>query len=74
MKSKIEHFSGGLSGISFSFREHEIDLLIERLQALKSRKIGHFHFRSDSFESEQGIADVELSMMGEHEDDEMSIE
>lgn len=48
----------------------EVNDLIDRLSRLK--EIGHFHLSSNS-EKKSGVADIEISVMGEDEEHNMSI-
>jgi hypothetical protein len=73
MLTILEKHKSGWVGISFAFRRKDIDALIEHLIALKSGQINHFHFRTDDFSKEEGIADVEISLQEENEADNMWI-
>lgn len=72
MIARIEDFNTGWCGITFALDLEEIDRLILSLQMLKNKEIGHFHFLEDSSEK-SGIADVEISIKGEDEPDNMRI-
>lgn len=74
MWSKIERFESGWVGISFCLGREEIDKLIDSLRTLKCGKIGHFHFRNDEFRGEIGIADIEISLKGSNQPDNLTIE
>jgi hypothetical protein len=74
MKARLESPATGWMSVSFAFRESEIDALIKRLEDLKAGRVGHFHFRNDDFSGAEGVADVELSLMGVDESDNMAIE
>lgn len=74
MKITIDDFKTGWVGLSLAFRPQEIDLFIERLAALRSGNAGHFHCHATDFEGENGVADVEVSLMGEQEVDNLAIE
>lgn len=67
------HTSGWVT-LNFAFTPAEIDELIEQLQRLKAGELSHFHFRRDEFPEEPGIADVEISMMGEDEVSNMKLQ
>jgi len=73
MHANLDKFESGWVGITLSFGAEEIDLLIERLRALKDGKLGHFHFRTDDFSKAHGITDIEISMKGEDDEDNMSV-
>ncbi len=73
MKVTLESFDSGWSAITVEMTPRDIDLLIERLQALRGKQIGHFHWRRDDFSRDQGVADVEFSMDPEAPDD-MTVE
>ena len=62
MKVELEKFESGWIGISIELKPEAIDDLIDRLETLKSGKIGHFHFRRDRFEEAVGGGDIEISM------------
>lgn len=66
MKTEIEAFKSGWIGIALGISEQEIDLLIERLESLRSGRIQHFHLRRDDFSGDPGIADIEISVMGKN--------
>lgn len=75
MHSKINKFDSGWSGITFSLKREEIDLMLTRLRELNEGKISHFHFRCDDFEqSTPNIADVEFSINTACKADDLSIE
>jgi hypothetical protein len=69
-----EQFESGWLGLSIALREDEIDQLIERLRSLQALDIAHFHFRRDDFDAIPGVADVEISLRGETEPDNMMLE
>ena len=60
--------------MSFALSENDVDALIERLNALKRGETGHFHFRTSDFSKNEGVADVEFSMIGKMESENMTIE
>ncbi len=74
MKARMHNPGTGWISVSIAFNDREIEELIGKLRALKSGELGHFHFRREEFEDGQGIADVELSMMGSTEVDDMILE
>ena len=55
-----------------AFRPDEIDRLIANLQELKSGDLGHFHFRRNQWDGSPGIADIELSLLGPDDSDNMN--
>jgi hypothetical protein len=72
MIGEIEDFKTGWYGMSLRFSPDEIDRLILLLGKLKEGKSNHFHlFNSNNFANCSGIADVELSMKGDDEIDNM---
>ncbi len=74
MISEIEDFKTGWYGIGLRFGLEEIDCLIESLEKLKDGEMDHFHFREDHTTEKTGIADIEISLKGEDEVDNMSID
>jgi hypothetical protein len=74
MWSQIERFDSGWVGITICLGPKEIDKLIDALKALKCGKIGHFHFRSNELGGEAGIADIEISLKGPRQPDNLTIE
>lgn len=74
MNTKLERFESGWLGISIALRDEEIDLLLRRLTQLKSGDIRHFHLRNDDFHSDEGVADIEITTIGEQEQDNMTID
>lgn len=74
MRAKMDKFKSGWVGLSFALRPTEIDQLTSMLSRLKNRDVGHFHFRNDDFSSQEGVADVEFSVMDEAERDNLKIE
>lgn len=73
MRCEIEAFKTGWFGLHLRFRPEEIDKLIASLQELKAGELEHFHFRRDDWECMPGIADVELSVLGANEQDNMEV-
>ena len=74
MNTKLEKFDSGWVGLSLALRAEEIDLLLRRLNELKSGDIKHFHFRNEDFESQEGVADIEITTIGEDEPSNMIID
>jgi hypothetical protein len=73
MIAKLHDFKTGWHGISIALKPSEIAGLIDRLKQLESSKLGHFHFRSD-FSQDGGIGDVEISLMGDEERDNLTLD
>jgi len=74
MNVKLEKFDSGWVTLSIALGKEEIELLIRRLNELKSGGLGHFHFfRNDDCEAAEGVADIEITTIGEDEADNMLI-
>ena len=73
MRCEIEDFKTGWFGLQLAFRPEEIDKLIANLQELKAGGLGHFHFRRDDWDDVPGAADVEISLLGPEEQDNMNV-
>lgn len=73
MRCEIEEFKTGWFGLHLRFRPDEIDKLIANLLELKAGELEHFHFRRDDWDGMPGIADVELSVLGPDELDNMKV-
>jgi hypothetical protein len=71
--SDIEKFESGWIGLSFAISIQEIDDLVSMLNLLKNGKIGHFHLRACDWSGKEGIADVEFSIKGENDNDNMIV-
>lgn len=74
MNAKLEKFDSGWIDISLALATEEIDLLLRRLNALKSGEITHFHLRNEDFSLSEGIADIEITTIGEGELNNMKID
>ena len=74
MKATMDNPGTGWVSISLSFSDEEVERLIHRLRKLKSGKAGHFHFRTDDFGSDEGISDIECSLMGDSDSANMTLE
>jgi hypothetical protein len=74
MNAKLETFDSGWVGLSLALGNEEIDLLLRRLNELKSGDINHFHLRNEDFESKEGMADIEITTMGKNEQNNMTID
>jgi len=72
MKSTVEKFESGWIGIGFALRPDEVDEMIALLTSLKTGKLDHFHLRNDDFSGDEGIADVEFSIKGVGEADNLT--
>lgn len=72
MIGEIEHFETGWHGLFLRFDPEEIDRLIESLQWIKERKSGHFHMANVFCSDDKGIADIEISLKGKDERDNMT--
>lgn len=73
MIAEIEDFKTGWYGLFLRFDPDEIDRLILSLQLVKNGKIGHFHLLDDHASEKSGIADIEISLKGKDELDNMRI-
>lgn len=74
MFAQFEKFSSGWIGISLAINNEQISELILRLNELKSGRLKHFHFRTSDFSAEQGIADIEISVLPDEASSNMTIE
>ena len=74
MKADIEKFDSGWIGVSLSLAPHEIDLLVDRLKALRAGEVGHFHVRQNRWGPSPGVADIEFSLAEPADNDELTIE
>ncbi len=74
MHADVEKFSSGWFGIQLRFRPEERDALIEALRALPGS--GHFHLRAifSEVSNAPGIADVEVSIQGDDEVDNLRLD
>ena len=72
MKGSIENYRTGWAGVAIGIKNSEIDSLIACLEDLRITR-SHFHFRS-SFEGESGIADVELFLLDEDVNDNLTLD
>ena len=54
--------------------QEEIELLIRRLSQLKLSEITHFHLRNEIWENGEGVADIEITLVGNEETDNMIID
>jgi hypothetical protein len=59
MRATIEDFKTGWFGITLGVKKSELDLLINRLQALKGDPTQHFHLSAD-FTGSGGVGDIEI--------------
>ena len=74
MKVEIDKFESGWVGLFIMVKPSEIDLLVSRLIELKSDALDHFHFRTCEYGREPGVADIEISLLGEDQSENMIIE
>ncbi|GEM_PF-3085917 len=64
----------GWSLVGVGLRKQEIEDLIDLLQGLRDSSIGHFHLHADfDHESPSLIGDIEVSLAGEDEPDNMRL-
>ncbi|WP_145170667.1 hypothetical protein [Rubripirellula lacrimiformis] len=64
MNVVLEKFDSGWVGLSLALGRSEIDVLIQKLNELKSGELDHFHFRCDNFDASEGVADFEITTSG----------
>ena len=74
MNVKLEKFDSGWIGISLALTTEDIDSLLQRLNLLKLGELTHFHIRNDDFSRKEGVADIELTTIGEGESNNMVID
>ena len=74
MNVTLENFDSGWVGLSIALGRSEIDVLIQRLNDLKSDKLGHFHFRCDDFSAAEGVADIEITTKCDGDVDSLKIQ
>ena len=74
MNTKIEKFESGWVGLSIALGVDEIDLLLQRLTQLKAGELCHFHLRSADFQCDFGVADIEITTIGDRELNKMMID
>ena len=74
MNVTLETFDSGWIGLSIALGHSEIDVLIQRLNELKSGELGHFHFRCDNFDAAEGVADIEITTNGVGDVDNLTIQ
>jgi hypothetical protein len=72
MHVEMEDLGTGWYQIYMAIKPTELDSLIELLQLLKNDQTQHFHLSSD-YEGEGGIGDIEFSIQGEEEIDNMML-
>ena len=72
MRGEIETFSTGWSQLSLRLRRSDIELLVKALQQL--REDSHFHLRGlfPDGAVPPGVADIEISLQGDAEADNLS--
>ena len=59
MYAQLEDFGTGWSGLRLALSDHDLELLIARLNELRKTK-GHFHARSDFDANGGGLGDIEF--------------
>ena len=69
----MQTFESGWVGISLALRLEEIDALIEHLALLKRGVINHFHIVQNAWGKSPGVADIELSVLGEAGSEDMQV-
>jgi len=70
MHADIEDWNNGWYGLRLSLRSSEIPRLVKLLQDLQQDPEQHFHISSD-YAGESGVGDIEISVAGESEPDNM---
>ena len=70
MHAELENWNNGWQGLRLSLRPPEISRLIELLQTLQQDHEQHFHISSD-YAAESGLGDIEISVAGDCEHDNM---
>jgi len=73
MISRLENCKSGWVDVSLSLGAAEVAGLIELLNDLKESRLDHFHLTATDFSAVEGIANVEFSLKGEAEEDNMSV-
>jgi hypothetical protein len=73
MNVKLNQFESGWVGLEMALSAEETDALKDRLEELKRGDIGHFHLRNDGWDAESGVADIQISLMGLNDLNNMSI-
>lgn len=73
MRYAVDRFKSGWLGLSLALRPGEVDSLISLLESLKDGSCGHFHMAAKDYSGSKGIADIEFSLQGEEETDNMVI-
>ena len=73
MRATCNEFESGWIGITLELRPEEVDVMIDRLQSLKGGSIGHFHIVQEKWSGKTGIADIEVSINGGDQPDDMVI-
>ncbi|MCC7096204.1 MAG: hypothetical protein IT472_03375 [Thermomonas sp.] len=65
MRITLNRFESGWVGISIALTDENLDLFVQKLQALKAGSIGHFHLRANDFDGQPNVGDVEISLASE---------
>ncbi|MGH9218968.1 MAG: hypothetical protein ACRD1W_06680 [Vicinamibacterales bacterium] len=73
MRGEIERFSSGWSQVNLRIKPDEVDALVKKLQRLTTTS--HFHLRGTYDEAAgAGVADIEISLQGPDESDNLVLE
>ena len=72
MQAELEDWNNGWHGLRLSLRPSEIPRLIQSLQDLQQDPEQHFHISSD-YAGASGLGDIEISVAGEDEPDNMQL-
>jgi len=72
MHAELEDWNNGWHGLRLSLRPSDISRLIELLRNLQEDPEQHFHISSD-YAGESGLGDIEISVAGESEQDNMRL-
>ena len=70
MHAELERWASGWQGLRLSLRPSEIGRLIELLHMLQQDPEQHFHI-SSKYEGAAGLGDIEISVAGPNEPDNM---
>ncbi|WP_154662426.1 hypothetical protein [Solimonas flava] len=57
-----EKFNSGWIGLAVELTASDIERMIKKLSDLKDGRLQHFHWRTDDFSKNEGVADVEFSL------------
>lgn len=73
MISEIEQFDSGCYGIFLRFSPQEIERMIKSLQWLRDQESDHFHISDNNTTYDKCIVDIEISLKGKDEVDNMIV-